>query len=549
MLILASLSGIQAYLFDVREAGGKQARSLRNRSFRIQLLAECVALRLLDSAKLPRERLLFCAAAKVCIDAADLSPERIQALRDTAAEMEALLLTEAHGRLRLSVAFQDSSGSFEETFDLANRALVVEKVRPFARAAIGNDGAWRGGSLILAKVWDADADAERDAEIGRRLVKAQWLTIRRAGRASHSDGLDALGLTVEIGHAEPESADGLVSYSNLRAPHTPARSIDRRLFHPRRLARHVPLEAGGNAIEFVELAAQSRGAAMLGVLKADVDSLGAAVSATLRRANGNAAAALRKLSEYLDQFFAETLEAVKEDRSAPWANIYTVFSGGDDMLVVGPWDVVLDFAGQMQHMFSDRFGLLAQNRPSATLLTISAGVALIKPKYPIHLATAQADELLERAKTELSPRADQPKDQCAALGSVWKWQDHGRIIGAGKQLADWVKRDGNPDGVIQRGWLHTLLELALLRRGQAGPEYAGVHPAVAASRLAYHVARNWPKAGRQGDPAPPARQWIDDILREFDQYESTCHVDTTYLPAIVRYALLATRSGSLEERS
>jgi len=35
MLILASISGIQDFLFDVRESGGGQAKSLRHRSFRI----------------------------------------------------------------------------------------------------------------------------------------------------------------------------------------------------------------------------------------------------------------------------------------------------------------------------------------------------------------------------------------------------------------------------------------------------------------------------------------------------------------------------------
>ena len=45
MLILATISGIQDFLFDVREAGGKQARSLRFRSFRVQLMSEVVALR------------------------------------------------------------------------------------------------------------------------------------------------------------------------------------------------------------------------------------------------------------------------------------------------------------------------------------------------------------------------------------------------------------------------------------------------------------------------------------------------------------------------
>lgn len=541
MLIIASLSGIQDFLFDVRESGGGQVRSLRNRSFRIQLIAECVALRLLQAARLPHERLLFSAAGKVCINAEGLTADGLLAVRKAAADMERRLLSETHGRLRVSVALEKLPGSFAEQFERAGRALVVNKMRPFA-ASTADAHKWRDDVLVVRELWDANAEAERDAKLGHRLVNARWLTIRSTNGTPNAAGMDTLGFRVSLDTNEPAAAEGLVSCSNLVEPEKAPYSIDRRFFHPRRLARHVPRDVHGQPIEFVDLAARSRGAPMLGVLKADADSLGAAVSATLQRATGDGAASLCTLSKALDRFFAETLEAEQTRPGSPWNSIYTVFSGGDDLLAVGPWDVMLDFAAHVRTLFNGRFGPGAANSPSPAPLTISAGVAIIKPKYPIHLAAQQAEELLEQAKGQKAPRADTPKDQCAALGGLWKWQDHDAIIGAAKQLAGWVDT-----GVIQRGWLYTVLELALLRRGLAGPEYAGVPPAVATSRLAYHVARNWPKPRRREDPAPPARAWIDAVLREFDQFDSTTNVQTIHLPAIVRYAMLATRAGGSED--
>lgn len=546
MLIIASLSGIQDFLFDVRESGGGQARSLRNRSFRIQLIAECVALRLLDAAKLPYNRLLFSAAAKVCINATDLSAEGLSAVRGAAADIERRLLGETHGRLRLSIALEDMQGSFAERFERASHALMVSKLRPYTSTARGAE-AWRDGLLVVRELWDANAEAEHDAELGRRLVNLRWLTIRSTNGTPNAAGMDTLGFRVSLDANEPPATDDLVSCSNLAEPESAPRSLDRQFFHCRRLARHVPRDAHGQPIEFVDLAARSRGAHMLGVLKADADSLGAAVSATLRCATGDGAASLRTLSEALDRFFAGTLEAETTRPDSRWSSIYTVFSGGDDLLAVGPWDVMLDFAAHVRTLFNRQFGTGAARSPSPAPLTISAAVAIIKPKYPIHLAAQQAEALLEQAKGEKAPRADKPKDQCAALGSLWKWSDHDAIVHAGKQLAGWVD-----DGVIQRGWLHTLLQLALLRRGEAGPEYAGVHPAVATSRLAYHVARNWPREWNQSrddrQRAPnPARTWIDAILSEFDQFDTTTHAVTIHLPAIVRYAMLATRSGGSED--
>jgi hypothetical protein len=67
----------------------------------------------------------------------------------------------------------------------------------------------------------------------------------------------------------------------------------------------------------------------------------------------------------------------------------------------------------------------------------------------------------------------------------------------------------------------------------------------ATARLAYHVARNYPSAR---DPHPhraALRQWADRLIDDFDARRSP---ETLYLPAIVRYALLATRRRD-QERS
>jgi len=104
-------------------------------------------------------------------------------------------------------------------------------------------------------------------------------------------------------------------------------------------------------------------------------------------------------------------------------------------------------------------------------------------------------------------------------------KDHEAVISAAKRLVEWVNA-----GDIQRGWLHTLLELALARHGDK-PE------PLATARLAYHVDRNWKKG-------TPARQWADRLVCDFDEPNKT---QVRYLPAIVRYALTATRTRDEED--
>ncbi len=552
MLALVALSGIQGYLFDVRESGGGQARSLRHRSFRIQLTAECIALRLLRAAEPSAgwERLLFCAAAKTCLDFSGLNGGALDAVRDAAAEIQQALLGETHGRLRLAVAFQERSGDFAADIEKAQQKLRAEKLRSCALAAIRN-GRWTDGGLVMPEAWSADRGAEVDAELGRQLLRARWMAVEveKPGGPSPLDGWRTLGVRVRLLNDEPAPSPGLLSCSNLARPETPPKQVQRRLFHVHHLTRHVPRGPDGELIEFASLAARARGAAMLGVLKADADSLGDAVR---RLPAGDGPARLKALSNALDCFFAETLEGEMASAGSPWANIYTVYSGGDDLLAVGPWDLILDFAGHIQELFTQRFGPGAAASPSPIPLTVSAAVTIVKPKYPLHLAARQADTLLQRAKNECAPRASQPKDQCSALGQLWKWRDHGAIARTGKQLADWVQGAGSGRAVVERGWLGTLLELALLRGGQAGPKYAGIPPAAATSRLAYHVERNWPR--KKEDPRDDveragnaARQWIEDILSEFEHLESSRRPDAVFLLAVARYAILATRPSSDKE--
>src|SRR5690606_5311996 len=178
----------------------------------------------------------------------------------------------------------------------------------------------------------------------------------------------------------------------------------------------------------------------------------------------------------LDDFFATELTRVLRGRE--WQATYTVYSGGDDLLLVGPWDRMLDLAAEIRSRFQRRFG--------ASGLTLSGGLAIVRYRYPIRRGVSQAEDLLEQAKTIPAPRASSAKDQLAALGQLWKWEQHDLIVRAGKELARWVET-----GVARRGWLHRLLRLTLVRRGEI-PAESRAEQLAATARLAYDVGRKYP---------------------------------------------------------
>jgi len=534
VLVAGDLSGIQEYLFDLAHEGGAQARRLRARSFFIQMLAEAAMLRIRRAAGYGPEHLLFCGAGKFILGGPTLDAEQRGRVEQERLALEEWLLDETGAQLRFSLVLSEAGGSAVEVHAAAMDALQREKLRPWSRLAISGTQ-WVVQRLVLQPLdspcvlcrhrtgvcpeIDEETGEPRlvcarchsDKELGTRLPRARWLALRQTPGPSDL-AIGGLGVSVSEGPPDPLDPE-VLAVANLQDPSRSPAGCPPEKVLGRPLARHIPADADGGPLEFSELARRAQGDRLLGVLKMDGDSVGLEMRKLLVEENG--LASLGRFSHDLDEFMAGTLDA--ELRKPEWMLIYTVFAGGDDLLVVGPWNLVLDYAGHVGDLFASRFGHQG--------LTMSAGMALLKPRRPVKRAVEEAASLLKSAKEQRASGASLPKDQMAALGQVWKWRDHEAIVGAGKRLAGWVD-----SGAAERGWLHTLLELARLRRGELAR--AGDTPHRATARLAYHVARNWPplndRRTRQDPDKVALRQWGDRIIEDFDDMTGT----ETYFPHI-----------------
>ena len=548
MIIIGDISGIQTHLFDVSEAGGAQARQLRSRSFFMQMLVEIAALRVLQAAGWKPENLIFSGAGKFILQGGDLSDTQIERVKAETGELNLWLLREVSASLRFSVAVSRAEGTEAEQYDDAMKKLLRAKKQAW-RGVASENGKWNLRNLILAPVgevcdfcrrrnsFDTERDDEtgeqrricficrQDREIGKRLPNARYAL------ATPNNFPDAY----HIGGWFAQVYDSLPNYSERDFVFSLEGRKEKGVL-TRRLARHIPKDFQGKPIEFVEIAKSAKGDRLLGVLKMDGDSLGRHFGKLLEDA-GNLQP-FRNMAENLDEFFAVRL--TEEIRKDVWKSaIYTVFAGGDDLLLVGAWDKIFEFAGQIQQMFAEKFG--SQN------LTISGGLAFIKAKRPIRFAAEEAEHLLEKAKTETAFGESQAKNQLAAFGQIWKWKHHAEILQTAKQIVRWI--DG---GEFKRGWLNTLLRLAEMREQVAFNEAHSIEEKIkrrresqlAASRLAYFVGRNFPKVRHGDQAATEIRLWANNLIADFEKPSKT---DTIYLPAIARYALTATRGISNEE--
>ncbi|MDR3573125.1 MAG: type III-A CRISPR-associated protein Cas10/Csm1 [Anaerolineaceae bacterium] len=222
----------------------------------------------------------------------------------------------------------------------------------------------------------------------------------------------------------------------------------------------------GEVLSFESLAALSKGAHRLGVLRADVDFMGLIISEGLNedQKNGRHPTITRvaTLSSTLDLFFAGYLncicqsffdewQAAQNQSNEPheWAGsvdglFYVVYSGGDDLFIVGPWDGILRLAQRLNTEFSQYCG----RNPDVTL---SAGVVQVKARYPTQKFAKLAGDAEKKSKS---------KGRCrvTAFDKTMNWCDTEDSFEALLQFSEDLYTEVN-QGNINRGLVADLGQL------------------------------------------------------------------------------------------
>lgn len=172
-------------------------------------------------------------------------------------------------------------------------------------------------------------------------------------------------------------------------------------------------------VEFEKLAKESGGETgidRLAVLRADVDNLGAAFVAGFSEENASLARSAT-LSRQLSVFFKRYINDICKGRLAsgqqPFSllrakkaaarKVHIVYSGGDDLFLVGAWDDLIELAVDIRRSF---------RQFTNGKLTFSAGVGFFKPGVPISTMARETGHLEDAAKDN-APE----KDSIALFGT------------------------------------------------------------------------------------------------------------------------------------
>ena len=460
LYVRGDLSGVQKFLYTITSKGA--LRMLRARSFYLELIAEHAVAELLQAAGVPRTNVVYVGGGgfQLLLPNTEASGQAIREVRDglnaTFADgfgRELYLAMEAVGCGASGIT---GAGLTETTRELA-RTVSERKAQRFKEDLTELLAETRDPNPESCEVCTRDNDPIRlynpkdykpyheSAEVEAVATEepvAMCGTCRMLALASlgflRNEYLVTDGEDFTIGDA---------GYGLSNTADNDAYAL-RGVGDEECLRGVVPLPAARHAArdeedekqiaDFNQLARRSAGADLVAVLRMDVDDLGRIFGSGIP-AEKRTFARYAALSRSFTSFFKVMLPQICEGRyeESLWLfekrksktegeadktgdardndsdetdeqasrAVTVVYSGGDDLFVVGSWGDVLELAVDVRQAFGEFVG----HNPAVTL---SGGISLHKPGEPLYLMAEQAGAAEEEAKAHAGTgkRAGRKKD-------------------------------------------------------------------------------------------------------------------------------------------
>jgi len=467
-LIGGDVSGIQDYIFSILPQHGKVAKRLRARSLYVQLISEIATHKILHSFALPLCNQIISAGGNFYVLVPSLrdANRKIQTVQG---ECEKWMFEKLNAELSLPQASMELSGK-----DLAYFSKVLEKLRnnlayqkyQSHRSVVFSGTMWNEKKFLRSEVIEGDAkvcqscgkhpqteDSEEglcehcstDTKMGSLLPKRKYIAFfndptHEFRILDYSFELwgdkDLKNITEKnlylVLNLNDSEINHLVRGFKYITTHIPAKE-------------HIPsanVEEKSQIVTFEDIANVSEGDKLLGYVKADIDNLGLILRYGLEpeepkdkyKIEGIRPSISRfvALSRMLETFFSGYLQ-FELIGNMDFKGIYTVFSGGDDLFIIGPWDKTINFIQEIRKDFSK----FCANNPD---FTFSAGISLAKHHIPVSFCAKSVHNALKEAKN----RQDKDitiKDGVALFGQTLSWNELETILIETRKITEWLEHN------------------------------------------------------------------------------------------------------------
>ncbi|SPD73003.1 CRISPR subtype III-A/MTUBE-associated protein Cas10 [uncultured Desulfobacterium sp.] len=244
------------------------------------------------------------------------------------------------------------------------------------------------------------------------------------------------------------------------------------------ISLHIPKSFGHIANKALNLKnGKYVGVEALGVLKADVDNLGLLIGCGLKGelfTLSRLATLSRQLNYYFSIYLPYLLLTEPEFR-----NVYTVFAGGDDLFLIGPWNRIIQLSEKIKNTFSE---YVCKNPD----IHLSAGISLHKPNTPVGSMAESSEADLEFAKEE-------GRNRVTVFNETVEWDEMSKLTSIQNELEIWIDRKWINTAMLYR--LNKVMDMAglekrLLRNNRDEIHLEDMECTKWRAMLSYSVGRN-----------------------------------------------------------
>ncbi|WP_373839845.1 type III-A CRISPR-associated protein Cas10/Csm1 [Methanospirillum sp.] len=449
LLVQGDLSGIQNFIFATvipEQARKGTAKRLRGRSFWLTLFMDAVAEEILAECGLFEPSVLWNTGGKFLILAPNTEKNR-EKIAYISRKVNELLLRKFGGLINLALVVhpvgKDGIRSFSKSLDELAAISAERKKQKFLDCGLhfGVEDEERPLSEFcnvcgVHHTLDTCPVCAVYTEIGTKIARAKWMLKGEGMSISFSE----YGLRTGYDLVADLPSETKAQVITLNSTHPGDLRFKNRsgcgvLF----LGNTVPIDRN-DILSFNEIAQLSTGVPRLGYIKADIDNLGRLIarglpdeSRTISRIHTISTQLQFFFAGYLNQICSEfvvfphlcsqCLDKIKEGKGreirlqtqvgdtdqwseSTWYSVdkpcdackkgavsscYITYSGGDDLLIICPWDSAIRLADRIYEEFR-RF--TCENAQ----ITLSAGIAIVSHRLPVFRAVSIAEGLLEEAK-------------------------------------------------------------------------------------------------------------------------------------------------------
>lgn len=408
LLFSMDISGIQKFIYTIHSEGA--LKNLRARSFYLEIMMEHMMDTLLERLELSRANMIYAGGGHCYLLLANTEKTR-RIISEFEQELNGWMLEQFDISLYVAAGWKECSaddlrdvpaGSYADIFHCVSDEISKKKSARYTP------------KQILALNGKQAADYKRECRVCKRvdhLTEEGICQICAAILNLSKDILytDFFSITkTPKKQALPlpfdawllaEDTDSLKTRMAEDAGYVRAYGKNK-MFSGKHIAAKIWVGNYTTGETFEELASQAEGIERIGILRADVDNLGRTfVSGFESEKYGSRYVTLSRtavLSRQLSLFFRHHINAIlkhskysldgsiKKERKAA-----VVYSGGDDLFLVGAWDDILESAVDIHQEFE---------RYTEGTLSLSAGIGLYQPKFPIHVSAEETAELEEESK-------------------------------------------------------------------------------------------------------------------------------------------------------